>query len=349
MRWILLLYALICFLVAGGLLFRKSRKSMAFLGLFALLFGFEIVDFLYSTSQLKYTYPQFYAYYYLPSGFLYGPILLWHFRRNIEEGFRLSFWHLAHLLPFFIVLVYLWPMFTMPALERIAFISENFLDYIMPVNYARAFHLLLYGIVLIAYLYKNRYSLHPKRKLYAWSIILIYFISSVVISWLTQFANSWRDFAVYYFVACNIIIVIGILLYTDPVFLTDFAQKYLKSAISKKDKKRIRTKIVTAFEEENAFARNDLNLSVLGEIIGEKNHHISQTFSDEMEEGFHSYVNRHRIEYAKVLLTHPDYQNYTIEAIGQEAGFNNRVSFYKAFRQFTSTTPSEYRKGRLNS
>jgi AraC-like DNA-binding protein len=243
----------------------------------------------------------------------------------------------------------MWNIWAMPGLERIEYISENFIIVIMPLNYARAFHLLVYGLALIIYLFKKRHRLSPKSKLFTGSITLIYFISCVVISWLTQFATTWRDFDLYYVIACNIILIIGILLYIDPVFLSDFAQKYLKSAISNKDKKRIKKKLVTAFSEERVFARNDLNLSMLANKIGEKNHHLSQTLSEEMQEGFYSYVNRHRVEYAKELLLQPDYQHYTIEAIGEEAGFNNRVSFYKAFRQITSTTPSAYRKGQQDS
>lgn len=344
MRLILLLYALICFVVSGGLFFKRSGKSTVLLGVFTLLFGIEIVNFLYGTSQLKSIYPQYFGYYYLLSGFLYGPLLLWHFRFNFKPGFRFSLWQLAHFIPFFLVLIYIWPILALPALERISYIRENFHDVIMPVNYARALHLLSYGLVLIIYLGKNRYRIKPKNKLYAWSVILIYFISCVLISWFTQFANTWRDFDSYYFMACNIVIIIGILLYTDPEFLSEIAQKYLKSAISNKDKERIKKKILAAFSDDKSFARNDFNLTELASIIGEKNHHISQTFSEEFQEGFHSFVNRHRIEYAKELLVHPHHQKYTIESIGQEVGFNNRVSFNKAFRQYTSLTPSEYRK-----
>lgn len=347
MRWILLLYALLCFLVAGGLLFKKSGKSTIWLGVFTLMFGIEIVDFLYGTSQLKSIYPQYFGYYYFLSGFLYGPLLLWHFRFSFKPKLRFSFWQLAHFIPLFVVLFYIMPILIMPAVERITYIKLYFHDIIMPVNYARALHLLSYGIVLIIYLFQNRYLLKPKNKLYAYSIILIYFISCVMISWLTQFANTWRDFDLYYFIACNIVFIIGILLYIDPNFLSEIAQKYLKSAISYRDKKRIKKKIIDAFSEAKPFTRNDFNLTELAALIDEKNHHISQTFSEEFEEGFHSFVNKHRVEYAKVLLVCAQHQKYTIEAIGQEAGFNNRVSFNKAFKQYTSLTPSEYRKNQM--
>jgi AraC-like DNA-binding protein len=38
------------------------------------------------------------------------------------------------------------------------------------------------------------------------------------------------------------------------------------------------------------------------------------------------------------------YANYTIQAIAEEVGFNNRSSFYTAFREIIGVTPMEYMK-----
>jgi AraC-like DNA-binding protein len=46
------------------------------------------------------------------------------------------------------------------------------------------------------------------------------------------------------------------------------------------------------------------------------------------------------------MLSNPEYSNYTIVAIGLEAGFNSKASFYRAFRKFEGMTPSEYQKNR---
>ena len=349
MRWVLLLYALLCFLVAGGLIFGKSIHSTVLLGIFTLLFGIEIADFLYGTSQLKLIYPQFFGYYYMLSGLLYGPLLLWQFRLNLQPKFRFSAREFFHFIPIVVVAGYMWHMFAMPGPERIAYIKANFTEVIMPANYVRAFHILSYGVVLVIYFYQKRYGLSSKNQLYAWSVILIYFVSCVITSWFTLFANTWRDFAPYYFWAFNMVIVLGFLLYKDPQFLGRMALKYLKSSISASDKQRIKKKILAAFSEKEVFRRRDLSLSLLSDVIEEKSHHISQTFTEEVQESFQAFVNRHRVQYAKLLLTDSQYQNYTLEAIAEMAGFNNRVSFYNAFKQFTSVTPSYYQKSQKAS
>lgn len=320
-------------------------KSTFFLGLFTLCFGAEIIYFLFGTSQINYLYPQYSGFFYFLIGFLYGPLLYWHFRYNFDKKEKFNPWQFLHLLPILLEAVYLKDVLLMPGVERIRFMKEHFLDFVMPLNYIRAVHLLIYGLILILFLVKKNQIMDARLKLYKWSIAAIYFVSCVAISWFTLFANSWRDFDLYYIIACNIGVVIAILLYTDPDFLKEIRRKYLSSGISKDDKKRIAKKIQVAFATDKLFLRNDLNLAMLETEVGEKSHSISQTFTEEINESFQTFLNRHRIEYAKSLLKEKEKEKFTIEAIGQMAGFNNKVSFYKAFRQFTSQTPSEYRKG----
>ncbi len=48
------------------------------------------------------------------------------------------------------------------------------------------------------------------------------------------------------------------------------------------------------------------------------------------------------------MLTYTEYDNYTIVAIGLEAGFNSKSSFYTAFKKFTGKTPIEFKKSVRN-
>ena len=47
---------------------------------------------------------------------------------------------------------------------------------------------------------------------------------------------------------------------------------------------------------------------------------------------------------AKKFLAEPKYNDYNIEAIGFECGFNSKSAFYMAFKKFTNATPSEFKK-----
>ena len=59
---------------------------------------------------------------------------------------------------------------------------------------------------------------------------------------------------------------------------------------------------------------------------------------------FPDYINSYRVDYAKALLSHPDFTPYTVAAIGLESGFNSKSTFYEAFRKLAGRTPSQFRK-----
>jgi AraC-like DNA-binding protein len=266
----------------------------------------------------------------------------------VNKTAKLLWVDFMHFIPTLILIVVTWDYLSLPGLEKLTFINLHLYDRLMPLNYIRAVHLLSYGILCIAYLYQKRASLAPKKKLYSIAICSIYFGAMVLISWLTLFAENWRQFIIFYFIAYSIIILIGYLLYTDPVFLKDISKKYLNSVLNQKDMNRIYKKTQSAFNN-HAYLKRDLSLSMFSEMINERPHNISQTMSELVEKGFNDYVNFHRIEHAKHMLKDPRYAHYKIEAIAIDSGFNNKVTFNKAFVKFTAINPSTFRKAPLTN
>ena len=58
---------------------------------------------------------------------------------------------------------------------------------------------------------------------------------------------------------------------------------------------------------------------------------------------FYDYVNDCRVREAQRLLTDPLESRFKVEALGRQAGFRARSTFFKLFRQHTGLTPAEYR------
>ena len=61
---------------------------------------------------------------------------------------------------------------------------------------------------------------------------------------------------------------------------------------------------------------------------------------------FNGYINAHRVAAARKLLRNPAYDHYTMEGIAVEVGFNNKSTFYKAFRQDSKLSPAAFRRQR---
>jgi AraC-like DNA-binding protein len=64
--------------------------------------------------------------------------------------------------------------------------------------------------------------------------------------------------------------------------------------------------------------------------------------NDKLGKGFTLYVNEHRIQEACRILSTDE--NLTIEAIGEEVGFNSKSTFFSAFKKLKGMTPAMYQQ-----
>ncbi len=237
-------------------------------------------------------------------------------------------------------------IFLMEGAHRITYVSENFNNRIMPYNYARALNILAYAIGSAVFLKSNRNFRESKDKEYALAVCLIYFFAAVLISFLTLFADGWRQFIYYYLLANLLVLIVGYLLYFKSDFLKEITRKYLYSGMTTVDMELVIQKIQSSMTYDKAYLDRGLNLSKMAELTGESAHRISQTLSVLVKKNFNDYINSYRISYAKELLANPAFDYYKIEAIAIDSGFNNKVTFHKAFVKLTHTTPATFRKER---
>ena len=59
---------------------------------------------------------------------------------------------------------------------------------------------------------------------------------------------------------------------------------------------------------------------------------------------FNHFINQLRVKHAKQLLSAPDKSHWPVLVIGLESGFASVGPFTRAFKQFTGTTPNQYRQ-----
>ena len=85
------------------------------------------------------------------------------------------------------------------------------------------------------------------------------------------------------------------------------------------------------------------NLNKLAEEFSVSPGHLSRLINKHGNKNFTDFINEFRVEQAKKIIRNPDFQNYTIVAIGLECGFNSKSTFYSAFKKFTAQSPAEYK------
>ncbi len=99
------------------------------------------------------------------------------------------------------------------------------------------------------------------------------------------------------------------------------------------------------FLKDKAYLINSYSITDLSVSVGFPTHQVSAYLNAHLGMNFNEYINSQRIEYLlKKLTDTPEWRVFTLEALGQKVGFNNRYTFLNAFKKATGETPSVYFK-----
>lgn len=104
------------------------------------------------------------------------------------------------------------------------------------------------------------------------------------------------------------------------------------------------TEIENYILDTSCYLNPTLSLTSLAESVSISSSLLSQIINQGSGCNFSDYINQLRVAKAKEFLKDSTFQQYTIESIGLECGFNSKSTFYAAFKKFTNITPVEFRK-----
>jgi AraC-like DNA-binding protein len=96
------------------------------------------------------------------------------------------------------------------------------------------------------------------------------------------------------------------------------------------------------FYSNHYYLQPDANMEDLALKLNASKNELSIFLRDEIEENFTELINKNRVEYLKELLNAKKYESFTIEALSEMAGFNNRRTMYNAFNKHVGQTPTEF-------
>lgn len=95
--------------------------------------------------------------------------------------------------------------------------------------------------------------------------------------------------------------------------------------------------------KDHLYRDRDLNRDLIAKKLGISSGYLSQQLSAGSGLNFSEYINQYRVEEVKRLLLDPTFDQYSLLAIGYEAGFNSKSTFYAAFKKMTGYSPSAYK------
>lgn len=254
-----------------------------------------------------------------PSLWFYGKVLL---ERNNPLSKKWRF----HLLPYV-----LFSLFSPWIPNRADFIS-------FVVYYAVFGHLFVYLTLSMRLLVRNKKVV--QHKLYRWYRNLIL---GVGLMWLFYMGNIIGLIPFYIGGAIFFTLLVYMFSYLLLRNHTFSLEKYQGSKLDMASSEHLMNTLIVLFQNEEPYLNPKLSLDQVAKSLDTSPRTLSQVVNENREMNFSEFVNYHRIEKAKKLLSTQEGKHEKIASIAYDCGFGNVTSFNLAFKSFTNITPTEFK------
>lgn len=354
--------------------FRKYNPARLMLGIFML--SSSILFFIHAIFYLGY----FNYYLTLDSLYMFTSLstypLYYLYVRLLTKDTRFKFKNLLYLLPgALLALIMLFLHLNSTYSERMAFldsvlIRNNFHAIYIPGNIGymaviyflsrlvfsiQIFYYLISGYFLatryndrIAELYSNLTSRHLDWVKRLSALILLTSITSVIVNTIGRgyFIGEAKFLLIPSLIFTFLLFFMGyhgnIQEYTIIDVVEDESESNEQKIVYVDTRDILKEKIIHVFETEELFKKPDLSVTLLCKKLHTNRTYISSIINEEFGESFNSYVNRHRIAFARKLMKKSGCENYSLDYFASESGFGSTSSFIRAFKQAEGITPGRF-------
>ena len=129
----------------------------------------------------------------------------------------------------------------------------------------------------------------------------------------------------------------------SPVALPLLKEKYVWSKLTSDVKTSIMGKLTSfMINEEKPYLNPKISLKEVSSVLDLNPNRLSQVVNETTGLNFKDFINSYSVEVARLLLSSPEFQKLTIEAIVEKAGFYSKAPFYAAFKKHAGMTPKEF-------
>lgn len=312
--------------------------------------------------------------------FLIIPSLYLFVRSSVYSDFRLKFSTLLHAIPmvFFNLLlipIYYKPLLNNPELNWIDLVSKDNFIYLIYTSLHVQIFVYYFFIFKMLFRYRNilleNYA-SPKLNNYKWlfQFITIMFFEELIATVKNIFRFGDSEFIYFIFVIIvNVFVVIfifwlvikalkkpelfiGVNFSTVPVNqMIENGNEMEKSEMEYESTAyaEIITKLENHMKVNEPFLDSSLSVYDLAKQINVPSRELSIAINHILNKHFFDFVNEYRIKKAMEIFKNTDDEKLTVLEVLYEVGFNSKSSFNTAFKKFTGTTPSEFKKNTSNT
>ena len=357
--------ALIGFYIAVVLHFNKQVDGAAkiLISSFIFIHSFFILHICINITNYQYYFPHTYL---MSTVFslLYGPLLYFYFKR-ITQKYIFQKRDLLHLIPTVLFVIYILPTYSLSSESKLQLMLERANSGLNPGDspdvailvILKLISLIVYGFFIrklyVEAKHKNEFT-NSENRIWQRNIYFIHvayiccyvgygvLVSNNIISGLFYHSQvicmALMVMYIGYYASVQPSVFSGSLSF-DKLFF-----KYEKSGLTQSLSKELMQNLVHLFDEGKIYKENDISLEKLADRLNTTRHNASQVINEHFEMNFHELINKYRINEAKQILDTDNQRNLNIIDVAYEVGYNNKVTFNKAFKKDTQVTPSEYQR-----
>lgn len=349
-------------LVFGLVLFvvNKWKKNHCYcLAVFLILFSLQRIPYMLSELNVYESYPEFLL---LPTFALWilSPIFFIYTQKvSVFSNQKLKYWLLLPGIIYYVIQIYI---FFLPTQTKLVIVEQSWLDLLKILG-------LIYGSIIailnIIYISKhklevyNQYSMTQHRELSWAKYFLIFYISGTILYGIQLYIVPENIYSKVFFLIFDLFLIYwlsfhGVLqlnvrsmLSNQEIISTNFksdTNKRSQTIVDETDFEEQFQKINSYMNTSEIYIDRDLTIMNVAQKLGAQPRQISMVINSVRKQNFNNYINKLRIEKAIKLLKSREQNNYSMEGIGTEVGFNSKSTFYSAFKKVTGTTPIKYKE-----
>jgi AraC-like DNA-binding protein len=317
-----------------------------------------------------------------PCSYLYGPLIYFYVLSITEKDFRFERKYLPYFAPAVLYFIYRIPFYLQSNAFKLHDVIESYqkpysIDYDVKqmawfphgINISGEWFdvlLFMWSVPFNFYSLYLVYSFARKQKVnllttentsLKWMLLITLYLTVVFIVFgLISFTDT-RDLGDIYIASAMSVVLYCMSFYvvvksqvlhhqetTQPTTQPEIKKKYEKSALPENATGEMMEKLKRYMDVHKPFLNSELGLAELAAALSMSTHHLSQLINEGLNQNFFDFVNSYRIEEIKKQLQDPKLSHIKIEEIAFQNGFNSKSAFNTAFKKFTQTTPSQYRK-----
>lgn len=280
------------------------------------------------------------------------PLLIYLFARSyFQQTLTFRKRDLLHLLPFCVYVTLFYPIVTLSSAEKLVYLS-NMQELVWSDNTEGIlFFIVNNGIYVAYYLMTWKILRQSKaginREPHKHSLLIRNFVSFFLLFYLFQFTLFLLNglHLVSSKVAGTIVMLIsGFVIQIIAWFLVS-RTKLPSFSPSQPFTAEEQQTLHQVLEVEKAYLNDGLTIKKLAERCALKTDRVSELLQLNYGGNFKDVINRLRVDEAKQLIdAEQNGRPLNLLGIAIESGFNNKVTFYRAFKKATGLAPSEYVK-----